>query len=44
MPTDIAAVYARKRMARAQMQADVAFVVIFVLMGLLSSFVRLMMS
>jgi hypothetical protein len=41
MPTNIAAVYARKRAAQAQTQADLELVVIFVLIGLLSSLVLL---
>jgi hypothetical protein len=44
MPTDVVAVYARKRIAQAQTQADVELVVIFVLIGLLSSFVLLLLD
>jgi hypothetical protein len=41
MPTDLAAVYAQKRRAQAQTQADAELVLIFVLIGLLSSLVLL---
>ncbi len=41
MPTDIAAVCARKRAAQAETQADLELVVIFVLIGLLSSLLLL---
>jgi len=41
MPTDIMAVYARKRLAQAQMRADIELVVIIVLIGLLSNLVLL---
>ena len=42
MPTDLAAVYARKRIAQAETQADLELVVIFALIGLLLSFVLLL--
>jgi hypothetical protein len=41
MPTDIVAVYARKRMGQALTRADFECVVLFVLIGLLCSFARL---
>jgi hypothetical protein len=41
MPTDIVAVYARKRVVQAQMRAEFECVVLFVLIGLLCSFARL---
>jgi hypothetical protein len=41
MPTDIAAAYAQRRAAQAQMQADTELVVIFVLIGLLSNLILL---
>jgi hypothetical protein len=41
MPTDVAAVYARKRIAQAQTEADIELVVIFVLIGLLSNLILL---
>jgi len=39
MPTDTVAVYARKRAAQAETQADFELVLIFVLIGLLTSLI-----